>query len=158
MSQQQQTENFYPRPPDGGRPPPPHLVVCPLPISIHALRMEGDSGDCKRTLHPVDFYPRPPDGGRPLHLPARVPRDYFYPRPPDGGRPDGSTSASHSLGDFYPRPPDGGRLFAYSKHYSALMISIHALRMEGDRDLSLQCRSRRDFYPRPPGGGRRFFV
>ena len=34
-------------------------------------------------------------------------------------------------------------------------ISIHALRVEGDRRLHRTSRQYRDFYPRPPGGGRR---
>ena len=33
-------------------------------------------------------------------------------------------------------------------------ISIHALRVEGDRVRRLFCKHHRDFYPRPPGGGR----
>ena len=33
-------------------------------ISIHALRVEGDGGDIPDLEHPCDFYPRPPGGGR----------------------------------------------------------------------------------------------
>ena len=33
---------------------------------------------------------------------------------------------------FYPRPPRGGRLEAFRKYATRLMISIHALREEGD--------------------------
>ena len=36
---------FYPRPPRGGRPGFGWLCRCGLPISIHALREEGDSRD-----------------------------------------------------------------------------------------------------------------
>ena len=36
-----------------------------LPISIHALRVEGDSQCVKRlTISSLYFYPRPPGGGR----------------------------------------------------------------------------------------------
>ena len=34
--------------------------------------------------------------------------------------------------DFYPRPPRGGRRKSYSRMESSSMISIHALREEGD--------------------------
>ena len=58
-------QNFYPRPPRGGRP----STLCPLlsrdAISIHALREEGDppTAACRRPSR--HFYPRPPRGGRP---------------------------------------------------------------------------------------------
>ena len=35
-------ENFYPRPPRGGRPETPSLSQAWMKISIHALREEGD--------------------------------------------------------------------------------------------------------------------
>ena len=57
------------------------------PISIHALREEGDSRypGVMRKFH--YFYPRPPRGGRPGFLPWTTKPNYFYPRPPRGGRP-----------------------------------------------------------------------
>ena len=77
---------FYPRPPRGGRPTtwttrPRHrkFLSTPsarratsfayagkllFPISIHALREEGDSLIPPRTLPRWNFYPRPPRGGR----------------------------------------------------------------------------------------------
>ena len=36
--------------------------------------------------------------------------------------------------DFYPRPPRGGRLDAGHMHAGGSVISIHALREEGDPD------------------------
>ena len=36
-------QNFYPRPPWGGRPDANGLTQCSLYISIHALRGEGDA-------------------------------------------------------------------------------------------------------------------
>ena len=36
------------------------------------------------------------------------------------------------------------------------IISIHALRVEGDYTKSKSSKRQSDFYPRPPGGGRRF--
>ena len=36
----------------------------PMPISIHALREEGDEFPYLHVLQILDFYPRPPRGGR----------------------------------------------------------------------------------------------
>ena len=36
--------------------------------------------------------------------------------------------------DFYPRPPRGGRLVAQQEVAAVVIISIHALREEGDYD------------------------
>ena len=78
---------------------------------------------------------------------------------------------------FYPRPPRGGRLDALYCHDCDNVISIHALREEGDslpmpqpttstsflstpsarratQTSSGHCAGSRDFYPRPPRGGR----
>ena len=46
--------------------------------------------------------------------------------PPDLQIPDNN---------FYPRPPRGGRRLRKRKDWATRMISIHALREEGDRDL-----------------------
>ena len=55
----------------------------------------------------------------------------FYPRPPRGGRPL-SLPALSSVMDFYPRPPRGGRLAVLRAKLERDVISIHALREEGD--------------------------
>ena len=62
------------------------------------------------TSAPTDFYPRPPRGGRRLYR--------------------------HSQADvvnFYPRPPQGGRPLQFPLVRTDDVISIHALREEGDR-------------------------
>ena len=125
--------NFYPRPPRGGRRllsinsrPFEIFLSTPsarratrgfqrygtgFPISIHALREEGDMQQSTIHLPPTYFYPRPPRGGR------RVPCD----------------SVCQTIEDFYPRPPRGGRR-AFLRCTGGLRhISIHALREEGDR-------------------------
>ena len=104
----------------------------------------------------------------------------FYPRPPRGGRRKGIIDFSPAQPDFYPRPPRGGR-HAVDRHFAVpvLVISIHALREEGDclpgcrvrlARLFLSTPSARratmiaafyapylcHFYPRPPRGGRRW--
>ena len=80
-----------------------------IAISIHALREEGDPLPCCRGFMLPDFYPRPPRGGR------RVPRTR-RPQPVH----------------FYPRPPRGGRRVFLDEDQSVMLISIHALREEGD--------------------------
>ena len=79
-------------------------------ISIHALREEGDRGMRRGSPDLRNFYPRPPRGGR---LAAR------------------RTSRFHA--DFYPRPPRGGRRRGDAQPLPQLLISIHALREEGDQ-------------------------
>ena len=174
-------------------------VKCYDLLSNHALRVEGDLGCRPVTKEGNYFYPRPPGGGRQILmrlsqllseflstpsgwratvvLVALFPRCFnFYPRPPGGGRPF-CISKDICVYNFYPRPPGGGRLshsmfprtaetisihalrvegdkiapFVKHLHY----ISIHALRVEGDKSIFDRLRRRiRNFYPRPPGGGR----
>ena len=147
-------QDFYPRPPRGGR-----------PVRFLLLHVQQD------------FYPRPPRGGRPataLHrgkaavflstpsarratgwllgrpVSSRIsihalreegdvasqarlrPSANFYPRPPRGGRQYLQYDNSASQKDFYPRPPRGGRRQQQQGQRQGLQISIHALREEGD--------------------------
>ena len=83
-------------------------------ISIHALRVEGDgvlgmlgSGD-------KDFYPRPPGGGRPTPEPMSTPT------------PEISIHALRVEGD--------NKIMSPSLMRST--ISIHALRVEGDQEAT----------------------
>ena len=125
-------DNFYPRPPRGGRRRGRLLICChclflPTPSARRATpcQMAGAG-------HQWDFYPRPPRGGRPK-LAAML----------DG------------RGDFYPRPPRGGRLQYTADAFITAEISTHALREEGDVYPSDELAERTvDFYPRPPRGGR----
>ena len=64
------------------------------------------------------------------------------------------TPALNGKGDFYPRPPRGGRLLGSAASPPEIVISIHALREEGDIRHPPLDRYVRDFYPRPPRGGR----
>ncbi len=106
--------DFYPRPPRGGRPsaspstarrsgflstPSARRATSELPqlalvgaISIHALREKGDVRLSVPRICEVDFYPRPPRGGRLQSLPCSAQTSYFYPRPPRGGRPRPASS------------------------------------------------------------------
>ena len=125
-------------------------------ISIHALRVEGDSHkyitytDLARiSIHAL----RVEGDSRYLPSKLRTPT-YFYPRPPGGGRPVPSVKSFIMYIHFYPRPPGGGR--RNTPELSSFMqgISIHALRVEGDCGSVSARHLLPDFYPRPPGGGR----
>ena len=146
-------QNFYPRPPRGGRLANTYsdggthvflstpsarmatwhilIVVRIMPISIHALREEGD-GKCRRELlRPHNFYPRPPRGGR------------LQPGSSAGGQ-----------AQFLSTPSARRATAGCCPSFRQTMISIHALREEGDRLVARQTCVQQDFYPRPPRGGR----
>ena len=125
------TQNFYPRPPRGGR----HFWsdvfgLKPLFLSTPSARRATSHISCL-TRRTGNFYPRPPRGGRPVHCIFNLTIDNFYPRPPRGGRRVAcTTSAKHKY--FYPRPPRGGRRRRLRPACHQDHISIHALREEGD--------------------------
>ena len=124
-------------------------------ISIHALRVEGDSpipcfqGRQKRFLstpsgwratkaflidsveeYGISIHALRVEGDH-QHSTRIRPRCNFYPRPPGGGRPRGA---------FY---------FA---EYARFLSTPSGWR--ATEDFLCQKTSKRDFYPRPPGGGR----
>ena len=125
-------KNFNPRPPWGGRHPPPSTSF----------------------VHRINFNPRPPWGGRRYRPESRGSSSHFNPRPPWGGRRntvirhfnafyisihalrgEGDASPQHGdsrAHDFNPRPPWGGRRQCRTRLRSPSSISIHALRGEGD--------------------------
>ena len=80
----------------------------------------------------------------------------FYPRPPGGGRPAHFFTLFFHFG--FLSTPSGWRATG-GQHLAGhpFAISIHALRVEGDRPTRSRSCTCTDFYPRPPGGGRRFF-
>ena len=88
----------------------PRLSTLLIRISIHALREEGDKrrGGIKVFVH--DFYPRPPRGGRPVSTDGAALGRKFLSTP------------SARRATVRPIKVSGGGL-----------ISIHALREEGDR-------------------------
>ena len=129
------SRHFNPRPPWGGRQFPFNAELAGDDISIHALRGEGDyHEDFTRFLRNYHFNPRPPWGGRLVHFVVVVKcKGYFNPRPPWGGR----------LHDFFRlRRCDvisihalrgEGDIINGELAVTAELISIHALRGEGDR-------------------------
>ena len=86
---------------------------------------------CPGTASSAHFYPRPPGGGRQIFIKRTELNKYFYPRPPGGGRPRAEAGL-----------------------VGCVLISIHALRVEGDGLIVPKRPVKLNFYPRPPGGGR----
>ena len=100
-------------------------------ISIHALREEGDATTCPPSLTTWNFYPRPPRGGRRDFGVSELDYIQFLSTP-------SARRATHRAA--------AGRL--------GQVISIHALREEGDCHGVLCRCDDLNFYPRPPRGGR----
>ena len=150
----QKKEDFYPRPPRGGRllaalavilnavflsTPSARRATEEIPyskftvkISIHALREEGDE-DSKLACTELTVFLSTPSARRATA----------------GGFDE--TRQNH---DFYPRPPRGGRPGEVSSLCKRHGISIHALREEGDPAAGGTAAQECNFYPRPPRGGR----
>ena len=142
------SSNFYPRPPRGGRPSTPGFATLSY-----------------------NFYPRPPRGGRRDIVVMENAAVYFYPRPPRGGRlvefcqlhqpvvflstPSARRATRNSymftrfLRDFYPRPPRGGRPEGVTREYFVHIISIHALREEGDMRTVYRVQTAQTFLSTP---------
>ena len=103
-------QDFYPRPPRGGRPGNSLNLKGAYYISTHALREEGDAV-IPKFAEPIisHFYPRPPRGGRPaIWRPSSTPFR-FLPTP----------SARRATQGTLGKAVEG-------------IISTHALREEGD--------------------------
>ena len=125
--------NFYPRPPRGGRPES-------VDATVEAIKFLSTPSARRATSLP---------------WPSAPSRGYFYPRPPRGGRPrepnrkgvstiflsTPSARRATNIGllllglilNFYPRPPRGGRRTGHAVQLVSEVISIHALREEGDK-------------------------
>ena len=130
----------------------------PVPtISIHALRVEGDSPRSIQAYEQKAFLSTP-SGWRATrrdhHQRCQQPPRNFYPRPPGGGRQSSSNNgyegdliSIHAL-----RVEGDSRLACFRR--AVCHISIHALRVEGDSASARKAATAWNFYPRPPGGGR----
>ena len=149
--------HFYPRPPRGGRRKDNTQAGYFLRISIHALREEGDAAAVIVRLAQRIFLSTPSArrATRGVFNGGYSARN-FYPRPPRGGRRWFLAAAAHT--DQFLSTPSARRA-TQEKQGKRLetLISIHALREEGDRKGKAGCRPRGNFYPRPPRGGRLSF-
>ena len=146
-------QNFYPRPPRGGRPrricntagarsflstPSARRATATPPIpensfeflSTPSARRATSNGLHSKIHHKISIHALREEG------------DHRH------------KQAAEDLHHFYPRPPRGGRLHAVFCPRLLVAISIHALREEGDGLHHHLHGARRHFYPRPPRGGR----
>ena len=159
---------------EGDHPAPHGKQAAPQFLSTPSARRATTSSR-QRSGFWQNFYPRPPRGGRPLLIAfANLCRN-FYPRPPRGGRrfyhtsvPSGkrflsTPSARRATPRVFHRTaaskflstPSARRATRCSvQGFDRRMISIHALREEGDTVVVRAIGARNDFYPRPPRGGR----
>ena len=146
-------EDFYPRPPRGGRP-----VALPTStpssgfLSTPSARRATYEGPTIPSGHP-NFYPRPPRGGRPARF-ANVALNMVFLSTPSARRATqaltyGRRSRAISI---HALREEGDS--SVSSAASSKWISIHALREEGDDVLYFDHQRQRYFYPRPPRGGR----
>ena len=146
--------DFYPRPPRGGRQRLVIPMAAQLVISIHALREEGDFPFSSRQTCFIQFLSTPSARRATIHRPAREPREAdFYPRPPRGGRQRLVIPMAAQLVISIHALREEGDFWMLS-YCCCKTISIHALREEGDHPAGILPDSRADFYPRPPRGGR----
>ena len=123
---------FYPRPPRGGRQSCPHSRLQRLGISIHALREEGD-------LHPGDVDWPPVISIHALREEGDISSSavfsamgVFLSTPSARRATSRCLALFHLPAYFYPRPPRGGRRLCHLRYQRTDIISIHALREEGD--------------------------
>ena len=133
--------DFYPRPPRGGRPHRHHEPRRSDSISIHALREEGDaSGDRPQKLSMI--FLSTPSARRATSSSVAKPMacSDFYPRPPRGGR---QRIAQHLVQRLLFLSTPSARRATIGRRNTMLleMISIHALREEGDCSAPRQTHS-----------------
>ena len=174
-------KHFYPRPPRGGRPisarrskipsiflstpsarratPQKHHHQPGQPISIHALREEGDPsmGTTAGWRKSISIHALREEGDG-VTMPRQKQSGYFYPRPPRGGRPSLWNKAWTS--DRFLSTPSARRAtvcLAQDGHSGHRFLSTPSARRATTRD---HCRAdgAADFYPRPPRGGRQAAV
>ena len=103
-------------------------------ISIHALRVEGDHV-APETGRRIEIFLSTPSGWRATYNSgyAFAARRYFYPRPPGGGRQNFRSCPTCRI--LFLSTPSGWRATDanYYEYSPEELISIHALRVEGDR-------------------------
>ena len=137
---------------------PPGYDTLTAAISIHSLRVEGDEATRKRGGRERHFNPLPPCGGRQkqstpkqkrrafqstpsvwretapvIHVTCQC-RD-FNPRPPCGGRRHGSQGRDGRLYTFQSTPSVWRETGHGQQDCRPYPISIHSLRVEGDRRI-----------------------
>ena len=123
--------HFYPRPPRGGR---LHMRGMAADIivflSTPSARRATSTTTAVTGAHSY-FYPRPPRGGRPVCPYDIFQHIHFYPRPPRGGRLK-HFCPLFKISGFLSTPSARRATPKLQKNCLTVIISIHALREEGD--------------------------
>ena len=150
------SRNFYPRPPRGGRPPKIFTVGIrclflstpsarratasdlgpwpPDPISIHALREEGDRAGCRKHTPSTYFYPRPPRGGRPSYR-VRTTADVLFLSTPSARRATSHDLASLREVGVFLSTPSARRATAKTETKSLFSYKLYNILHEFRRAL-----------------------
>ena len=105
------------------------------PISIHALREEGDlttDTELRQTVISIHALREEGDGSFSQFI---LDLDTFLSTPSARRATRIAQRKDDLAGDFYPRPPRGGRPSRVATDYIEESISIHALREEGDSSV-----------------------
>ena len=134
MSSPRRAENFYPRPPRGGRREAVGLALVGHAISIHALREEGDAVAAGDLLGQLQFLSTP-SARRATSATGGSESDVLFLSTPSARRATQAGQPRQDPDHFYPRPPRGGRRPTPTPWPPWPPISIHALREEGDADI-----------------------
>ena len=129
---------FYPRPPRGGRLVASVLDTLDDPISIHALREEGDLVVFKPCAPPfkISIHALREEGDASLH-PAMMVCNLIsiHALREEGDLP--TSSSAQTAVYFYPRPPRGGRLARFEFTCPACkFLSTPSARRATDGDIS----------------------
>ena len=171
--------HFNPLPPHGGRPAAQLHGTTYLNISIHSLRMEGDTGQIMTSKSPNHFNPLPPHGGRPCLTSVEIPEGTFQ-STPSAWRETRNCEKNRIFRNIsiHSLRMEGDSNYRYDHHQygisihslrmegdtadaavgGVISISIHSLRMEGDCPQWIRSAADVDFNPLPPHGGRHLFL
>ena len=147
-------DNFYPRPPRGGRrrkamAVPMFIVFLSTPSARRAT-----SGKEGLRWQGCNFYPRPPRGGRPAAGLTITASTKFLSTPSARRATEDSIKIHCDDIGFLSTPSARRATEADDRAEQEQIISIHALREEGDFCSRLATSQIPHFYPRPPRGGR----
>ena len=108
-------------------------LLCNIPISIHALREEGDPFRFQAACQTGNFNPRPPRGGRHALKERPFPVIEFQSTP--SARRATVTDDTSTTTTVFQSTPSARRATGHFVAYiPASWISIHALREESDLD------------------------
>ena len=133
-----------------------HRQWRPDRISIHALREEGDRSARSYADTERYFYPRPPRGGRLRSRASGKQNHKAFLSTPSARRATSMRCAAEKVSSKFLSTPSARRAtWAHPRPPTYSIISIHALREEGDPGQGDGPACTGYFYPRPPRGGRR---